>query len=113
MPCFTTRLGAVVMAHGDANGLMLPPAIAPYQVVIVPIPPRKDDSEEQAANVSRVAETLAETLRGADVRCKLDNRREVSPGWKFNHWERKGVPLRIDIGASAASTVISISQLCL
>ena len=70
-----------------------------YQVVIVPIHPRKAEGDEQAAKVLAVASALAETLQSGGVRCHLDNRPEVSPGWKFNHWERKGVPLRVDIGA--------------
>ena len=86
----STRLvGAIIMTHGDDEGLILPPAIAPYQVVIVPVAAHKpgvtEKAEELAARVSKFA------------RVKLDNS-DNSPGWKFSQWEMKGVPLRLEIG---------------
>ena len=91
----TTRLvGGVVMAHGDDRGLRLPPRVAPQQVVIVPIV-RDDDR----ADVLRLAAAVADELRTADVRVRLDDRSEVRPGFKFNEWELKGVPLRIELGS--------------
>ncbi|MDY4166474.1 MAG: proline--tRNA ligase [Fournierella sp.] len=85
----TRLIGAIIMTHGDDEGLILPPAIAPFQVVIVPIAAHKpgvnEKAEELAARVSKFA------------RVKLDNS-DNSPGWKFSQWEMKGVPLRLEIG---------------
>jgi prolyl-tRNA synthetase len=91
----TTRLvGGVVMAHGDDRGLRLPPRVAPYQVVIVPI-----FREDDRAEVVVAATAIADELRAAGVRVRLDDREEHRPGFKFNEWELKGVPLRIELGA--------------
>ena len=88
----TTRLiGTLILAHGDDKGLVLPPRIAPYQVVIVPIL-GKDDGAVLAAS-REIAKTL-----GARVRVKLDDRDWYTPGWKFNEWELRGVPVRLEIG---------------
>ncbi len=88
----TTRLiGALIMAHGDDRGLVLPPEIAPYQVVIVPIPGKDGQA------VQRHAAELAARLRQR-VRVKLDDREQYTPGWKFNEWEMHGAPLRLEIG---------------
>jgi prolyl-tRNA synthetase len=103
----TTRLvGGVVMAHGDDRGLRLPPRVAPHQVVIVPIV-RDDDRAE----VLRLAAAVADELRTADVRVRLDDRSEVRPGFKFNEWELKGVPLRIELGSRDLATgAVTISR---
>ena len=86
----STRLvGAIIMTHGDDEGLILPPAIAPYQVVIVPVAAHKP-------GVTEKAEELAKRL-SKFCRVKLDNS-DNSPGWKFSQWEMKGVPLRLEIG---------------
>ncbi|MGH2719513.1 MAG: proline--tRNA ligase, partial [Actinomycetota bacterium] len=91
----TTRLiGALIMAHGDDLGLRLPPTLAPIQVVIVPI----YRSEEERGAVLGVAADLAAGLRGRGVRVRIDDREEHRPGYKFNEWELKGVPVRIEIG---------------
>ncbi len=91
----TTRLiGGVVMAHGDDRGLRLPPRVAPQQVVIVPIL-----GEDGRAEVLGTAAALADELRAAGVRVRVDDRPEHRPGFKFNEWELKGVPLRIELGA--------------
>jgi prolyl-tRNA synthetase len=90
----TRMVGAIIMAHGDDQGLMLPPRLAPTQAVIVPI--WKTDAER--ASVLAFAEGVLQTLKGAGVRVKLDDRAEVSAGFKFNDWEMRGVPLRIEIG---------------
>ena len=91
----TTRLvGGVVMAHGDDRGLRLPPRVAPQQVVIVPIVGGDD-----GAQVLQVAAGVADELRAAGVRVRVDDRPEYRPGFKFNEWELKGVPLRVEIGA--------------
>ncbi len=86
----STRLvGAIIMTHGDDEGLILPPAIAPFQVVIVPVAAHKP-------GVTEKAEELAKRL-SKFCRVKLDNS-DNSPGWKFSQWEMKGVPLRLEIG---------------
>ena len=89
----TRLIGALVMAHGDDNGVNFPPRLAPYQIVIVPI----WKSDEERARISEAAGLAAEELKLA-FRVKVDLREEVSPGWKFNEWELKGVPLRLEIG---------------
>ena len=86
----TRLIGAIIMAHGDQRGLVLPPVIAPVQVIIIPIAAHKGGVNEKAAEV-------AEALKAAGVRAEIDAREE-SAGWKFNEWEMKGVPLRIEIG---------------
>jgi prolyl-tRNA synthetase len=99
----TTRLvGGVVMVHGDDAGLRLPPAVAPYQVVIVPIV-REDDRGEVLA----AAAAVAAELRSAGIRVRLDDREGHRPGFKFHEWELKGAPCRVEIGTRdlAAGTV--------
>ncbi|MGQ9680904.1 MAG: proline--tRNA ligase [Anaerolineae bacterium] len=95
----TRMVGAVVMVHGDDQGLILPPRLAPIQIVIVPI--WKND-EERAA-VLTAAATVRDEL-GATFRVKLDEREGLSPGFKFNDWEMRGVPLRIEIGPRDVQT---------
>jgi prolyl-tRNA synthetase len=91
----TTRLiGAMVMVHGDDKGLIIPPKVAPVQVVIVPIPFKGAEPEAIAAK----AKEMAETLKMKDFSVILDDREEYTPGWKFNQWELKGVPVRIELG---------------
>jgi prolyl-tRNA synthetase len=90
----TRLLGALVMVHGDDQGLRLPPAVAPIQVVIVPIW-RKP---EERALVLEAAGKCADTLGQLNLRTHLDQREGVTPGFKFNDWEMRGVPLRIEIG---------------
>ena len=90
----TTRLiGGVVMVHGDDSGLILPPRIAPHQVVIVPIP-----RGDWRTTVLPRAQEIAAALKQAGVRAVLDDREEYKPGWKFSEWEMRGVPLRLEIG---------------
>jgi prolyl-tRNA synthetase len=92
---FSTRMiGALVMVHGDDKGLVLPPRIAPTQVVIVPIPYKGAEAEAIAAK----AKELFEGLQKKGIAVVLDDRGEYTPGWKFNEWELKGVPLRVEIG---------------
>jgi len=90
----TRMVGAVVMAHGDDKGLRLPPKLAPYQVVIVPI--YKNDDERGA--VMETVERLAKLLSDAGIRIFVDRRESLSPGFKFNDWEMRGVPVRMEIG---------------
>ena len=89
----STRMeGAVIMAHGDDQGLTLPPKIAPIQVVVVPIWRNDEQKSVVMEGVDRVKRMLA------DLRVEIDDREGQSPGWKFNEWELKGVPLRVEIG---------------
>ncbi len=97
--CWTTSwgvstrfIGAIIMTHGDDQGLILPPRLAPIQAVIVPI--FKNDEEKSL--VMPVVNKIAAELAG--VRVKVDDRTEVTPGFKFNDWELRGVPLRIEVG---------------
>src|SRR3954466_7716426 len=103
----TTRLiGAVVMAHGDDRGLRLPPRVAPQQVVIVPIVRGED-----RADVLQVASAVGDELRAAGVRVRVDDRPEHRPGFKFNEWELKGVPLRVEIGGrDLAAGVVTVAR---
>lgn len=99
--CWTTSwglstrfIGAIIMVHGDDQGLVLPPKLAPTQVVIVPI----FKTEEEKASVFKTAKELKAQLSKANLRVTLDEREGFSPGWKFNDWEMRGVPLRIELG---------------
>ena len=99
--CWTTSwglstrvIGAIIMVHGDDQGLVLPPKLAPYQVVIVPI----FRTDEEKATVLDSARKLKAELVKANVRVTLDEREGSSPGWKFNDWEMRGVPLRVELG---------------
>ena len=99
--CWTTSwglstrfLGAIIMVHGDDQGLVLPPRLAPYQTVIVPI--FRNDDEKSI--VMPVADRIAQELRAAGIRVKVDEREHLSPGFKFNDWELRGVPSRIEVG---------------
>jgi prolyl-tRNA synthetase len=89
----TRLIGGLIMVHGDDSGLVLPPNIAPHQVVIVPIP-RGNWKETVLPN----AEAIRDELTALGIRVKLDATEENSPGWKFSEWELRGVPLRLEIG---------------
>ncbi len=91
----TRMIGGLIMTHGDDAGLILPPRVAPYQVVIVPIPPRKGDWNESVLPKAR--EVMA-TLRKAGLRVHLDDRDTQQPGFKYADWEMRGVPLRLEVG---------------
>ena len=104
-PCHTTSwglswraLGALVMTHSDDQGLVMPPAIAKEQVVVVPI--WQEDTKD---DVLDYAEGIAADLRDAGLRVELDDRDERNPGFKFNEWELKGVPVRFEIGPNEVS----------
>ncbi|MEK9612730.1 MAG: proline--tRNA ligase [Flavobacteriaceae bacterium] len=90
----TRLIGALIMTHSDDNGLVLPPNLAPIQVVIVPI----YKGVEQQSKVAKVAERIKTQLQVHNIRVKFDNRDKFKPGFKFNEYELKGVPLRIAIG---------------
>lgn len=87
-------IGAMIMVHGDDKGLILPPKVAPIQVVIVPI--YYSDKEQEI--IITKAKEIQQYLENKDIRVHLDDRNELTPGFKFNDWEMKGVPLRIEIG---------------
>jgi len=101
-------VGGVIMTHGDDKGLVLPPALAPYQVVIVPI-----GRGDQAAEVIPPALELADRLRQTGVRTYVDDREHLSPGFKFNDWEMRGVPVRLELGPRdlAAGSVLMSTRL--
>lgn len=104
----TRMIGGVIMTHGDDKGLVLPPRLAPYQVVIVPI-----GRSAQLAEVRSAAHELAGRLRAAGLRVHVDQREHVSPGFKFNDWELRGVPLRLELGPRdlASGTAVLVSRL--
>ena len=90
---FSTRsIGALIMSHSDDNGLILPPLLAPIQVIIVPI----FQGKKTDIQLAKMSKKIKETLK--DFRVEIDLRKEYSIGWKFNEWEMKGVPLRIEVG---------------
>ena len=90
----TRLIGMIIMAHGDDKGLNLPPKLAPYQVVIIPITP----NEESSSLVLETTKKIVNQING-EFRVHIDDRDNISPGFKFNEWELKGVPIRIEIGA--------------
>jgi prolyl-tRNA synthetase len=99
--CWTTSwglssrfIGAIIMVHGDDQGLILPPRLAPYQAVIVPI--YKDEAE--GGPVREAVDRMRRQLQEAGIRVKLDDRENLSPGYKFNDWELRGVPVRVEVG---------------
>jgi len=113
--CWTTSwgvssrmVGGIVMAHGDDRGLRLPPALAPYQVVIVPI----WRNDEDRGTVLDAAQSLEQQLIAGRLRVHLDEREGLTPGYKFNDWEMRGVPLRVEIGPRdvAAGTVVFVRR---
>jgi prolyl-tRNA synthetase len=99
--CWTTSwgvsarfIGAIIMTHGDDQGLVLPPRLAPFQTVIVPIYRSENDKIAVTKTVSRLNRSLTE----AGIRVKVDDRENLTPGYKFNDWELRGVPTRVEIG---------------
>ena len=101
----TRLIGAIAMVHGDDKGLRLPPRIAPYQVVVVPI-------GKNAEDVNAVLEYLTgmlEAVKAEGIRCYVDDRDGVTPGFKFNEWEMKGVPVRLEVGSrDMAQNVVTL-----
>ncbi|CAM9350969.1 unnamed protein product, partial [Sphacelaria rigidula] len=92
----TTRtLGVCVMCHGDDQGLVLPPRVAPLQVVIIPVVVAKKASLEE---IDAFCAPIVKDLKAAGVRIKFDDRTTYTAGWKYNHWEQKGVPVRLEVG---------------
>ncbi|MEC9073854.1 MAG: proline--tRNA ligase [Thermoproteota archaeon] len=87
-------IGGMIMVHGDDRGLVLPPRVAPIQVIIIPI----YYSDEDKGKIGKVSKEIEEKLKDAEIRVQVDNREQLTPGFKFNEWEMKGIPLRIEIG---------------
>jgi len=87
-------IGALIMAHGDDNGIVIPPRLATIQVAVIPIF-RKPEERER---VLSAVEKFVATFKAAGIGTKVDDREQYSPGWKYNDWEKRGVPLRIEVG---------------
>lgn len=82
------------MVHGDDKGLVLPPKVSAVQVIVIPVPYKDADTK----GIYDACETAVKTLNESGIRAEADFRDNYSPGWKYSHWEMKGVPLRIEIG---------------
>ncbi|HEX4288466.1 MAG TPA: proline--tRNA ligase, partial [Trebonia sp.] len=104
----TRMIGGVIMTHGDDKGLVLPPRLAPYQVVIVPI-----GRGDAVGEVVAAAQALAARLADTGIRVHVDSRTHVSPGFKFNEWELRGAPIRLELGPRdlAAGTAVMVRRL--
>ncbi|MBT3744104.1 MAG: proline--tRNA ligase [Thaumarchaeota archaeon] len=87
-------IGGMIMVHGDDKGLVLPPRVAPIQVIIIPIYYSDEDKEK----IQKISKEIEDKLQDAKIRVQVDNREQLTPGFKFNDWEMKGIPLRIEIG---------------
>ena len=99
----TRLIGAIIMVHGDDNGLVLPPFVAPIQTVIIPIRGQDPIVQEKVAEINN-------SLKSAGLRVKVDNS-DKTPGWKFSEYEMKGVPLRIEVGPrDLANGVVTIAK---
>ncbi|KAL6983269.1 proline--tRNA ligase, partial [Sarracenia purpurea var. burkii] len=90
----SVEIGVMVMVHGDDKGLVLPPKVASVQVIVIPVPYEDADTEK----ILEACKTIVDTFSEAGLRVEADLRDNYSPGWKYSHWEMKGVPLRIEIG---------------
>lgn len=90
----TRLIGALVMTHSDNKGLVLPPKLSPFELIIIPI----WKTAEEETKVRSFLEKIENSLKSAGVTYKIDDRSYVTPGWKFNEWELKGIPLRIEVG---------------
>ncbi len=101
---FTTRsIGTMIMIHGDNKGLVCPPRVAEKQIVIVPVPGKKMGVDELGVKCHELAEKLrgdkcARAIWGGPIRVHVDDRKNYNPGYKYNHWELKGVPIRLELG---------------
>ncbi|KIK40259.1 hypothetical protein CY34DRAFT_807370 [Suillus luteus UH-Slu-Lm8-n1] len=94
----TRTIGVMTMVHGDNQGLVLPPRVASIQVVVVPCGVTAKTSDEDRARINNACDDLAKSLIGGGIRARADLREGYTPGYKFNDWEQKGVPLRLEIG---------------
>ena len=109
---FTTRsIGIMIMTHSDNKGLVIPPRCAETQVVLIPVGVTAKTTAEERKKLYDEVESITETLKSADVRVETDMREEYSPGWKFNNWELKGVPLRLEFGPKdMANSVVATAR---
>ncbi|EON60868.1 prolyl-tRNA synthetase [Coniosporium apollinis CBS 100218] len=109
---FTTRsIGVMVLTHSDNKGLVVPPRVAETQVAIVPVGVTAKTTTEDRDKLYKEIEAIAEILKDANVRVEVDFREGYSPGWKFNDWELKGVPLRLEFGPKdSANHVVTASR---
>jgi len=89
----TRTIGGIIMVHGDDSGLIIPPKVAPIQVVVVPIWRSEEDKQKVLEHIDRIKEVLGDSFR-----LYIDLSEEKTPGWKFNEWELKGVPVRLEVG---------------
>ncbi|KAJ3097708.1 hypothetical protein HDU97_004592 [Phlyctochytrium planicorne] len=94
----TRTIGVLVMVHGDDKGLVLPPRVASVQAVVVPTGITTKTTQEEREKINKYAEDLVATLKAAGIRAKGDFRDNYTPGYKFNHWELRGVPIRLEVG---------------
>uniref|UniRef100_A0A8R1EK89 HGTP_anticodon domain-containing protein n=1 Tax=Caenorhabditis japonica TaxID=281687 RepID=A0A8R1EK89_CAEJA len=94
----TRSIGAMVMIHGDDKGLVLPPRVAAVQIITIPVGVSAKTTEEAKKNLYDTVESVTQQLLAGGLRAENDTRDNYSPGWKFNHWELKGVPVRFEIG---------------
>lgn len=99
----TRTIGVMVMTHGDNRGLVVPPRVSEIQVVIVPVGITAKSTEDERTSLHQQVDALVEVLRAEDIRAEADQREGYSPGWKFNDWEMKGVPLRLEFGPKDAA----------
>lgn len=109
----TTRtIGVMVMVHGDNKGLVLPPRVATIQAVVIPVGITVKTTEQERADIYNACSKLTEELKACGVRARSDLRDNVTPAWKFNHWELKGVPLRLELGPRevAAGQVFAVRR---
>ncbi|GAM85135.1 hypothetical protein ANO11243_031390 [Dothideomycetidae sp. 11243] len=109
---FTTRsIGVMIMTHSDNKGLVIPPRCADVQAILIPVGVTAKTTEEDRKKLYAEIDAIAEVLKSADVRVETDMRDEYSPGWKFNNWELKGVPLRIEFGPKdSANHVVATAR---
>ena len=107
----TRTIGVMVMTHSDNRGLVVPPRVSRKQVVIVPVGITAKSTDEERTALYEQVDALAMVLRANDIRVEIDFREGYSPGWKFNDWEQKGVPLRLEFGPKdSASHQVTTSR---
>jgi prolyl-tRNA synthetase len=108
----TRTIGVMVMVHGDNQGLVLPPRVASIQVVVVPCGITAKFTDEQRQQMYDKCDELVSALRKVGIRARSDLREGYTPGWKFNEWEQKGVPLRLELGPQdlAKSQTIAVRR---
>lgn len=104
----TRTIGVMVMTHSDNRGLVVPPRVAEVQVIIVPVGITAKHTEEDRAKLYQEVDALEAILLAVDIRVESDKRDEYTPGWKFNDWEMKGVPLRLEFGPKDSANHVSL-----